>query len=43
MLNVFIRFYLIDRSPFIFEYGNRETGGAYVRVGRYLKAEGEQA
>ena len=36
LLNIFIRFYLIDKAPFIFEYGNRENGGAYVRVGRYI-------
>ena len=40
LLNIFIRFYLIDKEPFIFEYGNRESGGAYVRVGRYIKKEG---
>ena len=37
LLNIFIRFYLIDKAPFIFEYGNRESGGAYVRVGRYIR------
>ena len=40
LLNIFIRFYLIDKAPFIFEYGNRESGGAYVRVGRYIKKGG---
>ncbi len=40
LLNIFIRFYLIDKAPFIFEYGNRESGGAYVRVGRYIRKEG---
>lgn len=40
LLNIFIRFYLIDKGPFIFEYGNRESGGAYVRVGRYIRKEG---
>ena len=40
MLNIFIRFYLIDRSPFIFEYGNREAGGATVKIGRYFSDGG---
>ena len=43
LLNIFIRFYLIDKAPFIFEYGNRESGGAYVRVGRYIRPVYENA
>ncbi len=33
ILNVFIRLYLRDGIPFIFDFGNRPEGGAFVTVG----------
>ena len=34
LLNIFIRFYLMDGIPFIFDFGNNPNGGAFVKVGR---------
>ena len=36
MLNIFTRFYLLYGTEFVFEYGNRECGGAFVRIGHSL-------
>lgn len=33
ILNIFIRLYLINGIPFIFDFGNLETVGAFVRIG----------
>ena len=35
ILNIFIRFYLLDGITFLFDFGNREEGGAFVMVGRH--------
>ncbi len=37
ILNIFIRLYLLDGIPFVFDFGNREEGGAFVTVGGYGK------
>lgn len=37
ILNIFIRLYLLDGVPFIFEFGNREEGGAFVKAGGVIK------
>lgn len=34
LLNIFIRFYLMDGILFIFDFGNNPNGGAFVKVGR---------
>jgi len=36
ILNIFIRFYLLDGITFLFDFGNREDGGAFVKVGRHI-------
>lgn len=36
VLNIFIRFYLLDGISFLFDFGNRSEGGAFVKVGRKL-------
>lgn len=36
ILNIFIRFYLLDGITFIFDFGNRPEGGAFVKVGRRI-------
>ncbi len=36
ILNIFIRLYLLDGIPFIFDFGNREEGGAFVTVGGHV-------
>jgi len=36
VLNIFIRFYLLDGIKFLFDFGNREEGGAFVKVGRKI-------
>lgn len=36
ILNIFIRLYLLDGIPFIFDFGNREEGGAFVTVGGHI-------
>lgn len=42
LLNIFIRFYLLDGIPFIFDFGNRPEGGAFVKVGRRKEDSNEQ-
>ncbi len=37
ILNIFIRLYLLEGIPFIFDLGNREEGGAFVMIGGKLK------
>ncbi len=39
ILNIFIRLYLLDGIPFVFDFGNLSSGGAYVTVGGHVKAE----
>ncbi len=39
ILNIFIRFYLLDGITFIFDFGNRPEGGAFVKVGRKITHE----
>ena len=41
ILNIFIRLYLLDGIPFIFDMGNRPEGGAFVTIGGHLKKDGE--
>ncbi|HBB59286.1 MAG TPA: sensor histidine kinase [Lachnospiraceae bacterium] len=41
ILNIFIRLYLLDGIPFVFDFGNREEGGAFVTVGGHVKSTGE--
>lgn len=42
ILNIFIRLYLLDGIPFIFDMGNNPEGGAYVTIGgRIQTSEGE--
>ncbi len=36
ILNIFIRLYLLDGIPFIFDFGNRTEGGAFVTIGGYI-------
>ena len=36
LLNIFIRLYLLDGIPFIFDFGNRPEGGAFVTIGGSL-------
>ncbi|HAG70516.1 MAG TPA: sensor histidine kinase [Lachnospiraceae bacterium] len=36
ILNIFIRLYLLDGIPFIFDFGNRPEGGAFVKVGGHV-------
>jgi len=36
ILNIFIRLYLLDGIPFIFDFGNRKEGGAFVTVGGHV-------
>ena len=33
ILNIFIRLYLLEGTRFIFEFGNLETGGAFITIG----------
>ena len=33
ILNIFIRIYLLDGIPFIFDMGNNPDGGAFVTIG----------
>lgn len=37
ILNIFIRLYLLDGIPFVFDFGNKEEGGAFVKIGGYLR------
>ena len=41
LLNIFIRLYLLDGIPFIFDMGNRPEGGAFVMIGGTLKEKPE--
>ncbi|MCR5788283.1 MAG: histidine kinase [Lachnospiraceae bacterium] len=36
ILNIFIRLYLLDGIPFVFDFGNRKEGGAFVTVGGHI-------
>ena len=36
LLNIFIRLYLLDGIPFVFDMGNRPEGGAFVTIGGIL-------
>ncbi len=36
ILNIFIRFYLLDGITFIFDFGNCPDGGAFIMVGRHI-------
>lgn len=38
LMNIFIRLRLLYRNECIFEFGNREQGGAFVRIGGKLNA-----
>ena len=37
ILNIFIRLYLLDGIPFVFDFGNRKEGGAFVTVGGHVR------
>ncbi|MCR5715894.1 MAG: histidine kinase [Lachnospiraceae bacterium] len=37
ILNIFIRFYLLDGITFLFDFGNCPEGGAYIMVGRHIQ------
>ena len=37
ILNIFIRLYLLDGIPFVFDFGNREEGGAFVKIGGHIR------
>jgi sensor histidine kinase YesM len=37
ILNIFIRLYLMDGIPFVFDFGNRPEGGAFVTVGGHVR------
>lgn len=39
LLNIFIRLYLLDGIPFIFDFGNLPEGGAFVTIGGAKKHE----
>lgn len=39
ILNIFIRLYLEDGIPFVFDFGNSPRGGAFVTIGGYFKDE----
>ena len=39
ILNIFIRLYLLDGIPFVFDFGNKEEGGAFVTVGGHVKTD----
>ena len=39
ILNIFIRLYLLEGIPFVFDLGNREEGGAFVTIGGPLREE----
>ena len=43
VLNIFIRFYLLDGITFLFDFGDRPEGGAFVKVGRRLPQKGKSA
>ncbi len=37
ILNIFIRLYLLDGITFLFDFGNNEEGGAFVKIGRSIE------
>ena len=37
ILNIFIRLYLLDGIPFVFDFGNKDDGGAFVTVGGHVR------
>ena len=39
ILNIFIRLYLLDGILFVFDFGNRKEGGAFVTVGGHIRNE----
>ena len=39
ILNIFIRLYLLDGPDFVFDFGNRPEGGAFVTIGGFLEEE----
>ncbi len=41
ILNIFIRLYLLDGIPFIFDFGNKPEGGAFVTVGGHVHEHSE--
>lgn len=41
ILNIFIRLYLLDGIPFLFDFGNLPEGGAFVTIGGHLDEETE--
>ena len=41
ILNIFIRLYLLEGIPFIFDMGSRSEGGAFVTIGGRLPADPE--
>ena len=42
ILNIFIRLYLLDGIPFIFDMGNNPEGGAFVTIGGRVHDEAEE-
>ena len=42
ILNIFIRLYLLDGIPFVFDFGNKEEGGAFVTVGGHVRNSDEE-
>ena len=43
ILNIFIRLYLLDGIPFLFDFGNLPEGGAFVTIGGHLYDKTEQS
>ncbi|MCR4655381.1 MAG: histidine kinase [Lachnospiraceae bacterium] len=41
ILNIFIRLYLLDGIPFVFDFGNKKEGGAFVTVGGHVHEKAE--
>ena len=41
ILNIFIRLYLLEGTRFIFEFGNLETGGAFITIGGTIHEKGQ--
>ena len=41
ILNIFIRLYLLDGVPFLFDFGNLPEGGAFVTIGGHLYEKNE--
>ena len=42
ILNIFIRLYLLDGIPFVFDFGNKKEGGAFVTVGGHVRNSDEE-